>query len=240
MGTLYPQPPGGTTRTWCSTGTLFNSYTSCGPLSTASIGFLRSSHFTPMRYLTWENVWLPRQLKADSIDVFHCPMNYGMPMFTNCPRVLTLHDVIDIVYYIRRMSNFNRLKPSSLRTSFTNWVARVRADRIITISEHAKRDIIKHLRVPNKKLTVVYEAADPQFHRVIMPAEIERSRCNYKLAKPYFFYLGGWEERKNLPFFLHCFAAASLADEVLVLGGGSRLNRLDCLNCRKLLESRTE
>ena len=27
----------------------------------------------PMRYLLWENRWVPRQLAADRIDAFHCP-----------------------------------------------------------------------------------------------------------------------------------------------------------------------
>ena len=32
------------------------------------------------------------------VDVFHTPFNFGMPWYSRCPRVLTLHDAIDTVY----------------------------------------------------------------------------------------------------------------------------------------------
>jgi glycosyltransferase involved in cell wall biosynthesis len=40
------------------------------------------------------------------------------------------------------------------------------------------------------------------------------------LAKPYAFYVGGWEERKNVPFLMYAFAAADLHGIELVLAGG--------------------
>jgi glycosyltransferase involved in cell wall biosynthesis len=174
----------------------------------------------PMRYLLWENRWLPRQLRADRIDVFHCPMNYGMPWFTPCPRVLTLHDAIDEVYYHPRQSRRARWKPTALRARLTNWAARRRAHHVITVSEHAKGDIVRHLGVPAKRVSVVYEAADPLFHRPVTLEAIAAVRVKWGLNAPYFLYLGGWEQRKNVPFLLHAFAAAALPGIELVLAGG--------------------
>jgi glycosyltransferase involved in cell wall biosynthesis len=179
----------------------------------------------PIRYLLWENRWLPRQLETDRIDVFHCPMNYGLPWSTPCPRVLTLHDAIDEVYYRPRAGWWGRWKPSALRPRLANWAARRRAHHVITVSEHAKRDIVKHLGVSPKRMSVIYEAADPVFHQSVPPEAVGTIQAKRELSRPYFLYLGGWERRKNVPFLLRGFAASGLTDVELVLAGGKDSER---------------
>ena len=179
----------------------------------------------PMRYLWWENRWLPRQLRDDRIDVFHCPMNYGMPWTTPCPRVLTLHDAIDELYYSPRMTRRARWRPGAIRPRLANWAARRRADAIITVSHHAKADIVRGLGVPAAKVSVIHEAADPHFHRPVSPTDIEAVRRSNGLHRPYFLYLGGWEGRKNIPFLLRGFAAAPASTVELVLAGGREPER---------------
>ncbi|MDW8244521.1 MAG: glycosyltransferase family 1 protein [Thermogemmata sp.] len=174
----------------------------------------------PMRYLWFENVWLPRQLRRDHIDVFHCPMNYGLPWSTPCPRVLTLHDAIDQVYYGRRSPWSQRWRWSSIRSRLANWAARHRAHHIITVSGHAKDDIVRHLGVAPDKISVIYEAADPLFHKPITPEAVAEVRRRWGLERPYFLYVGGWEQRKNVPFLIRAYAAAKLEGVELVLAGG--------------------
>src|SRR4051794_23919207 len=43
----------------------------------------------PMRYVRWEQRWVPRQCGRDRIDVYHCPINFGVPWSCPCPTVLT-------------------------------------------------------------------------------------------------------------------------------------------------------
>jgi glycosyltransferase involved in cell wall biosynthesis len=181
----------------------------------------------PMRYLLWENRWVPRQIRADRIDVFHCPMNYGLPWATPCPRVLTLHDAIDEVYYRPRASWWARWKPGAVRARLANWAARRRAHHVITVSEHAKGDIVRHLGIPARRVSVVYEAADPVFHREVSPGAVAAVRAKWGLARPYFLYLGGWEGRKNVPFLVRAFAASGLTDVDLVLAGGKDAERAE-------------
>ena len=47
-----------------------------------------------MRYTRWEQRWLPRQCSIDGVDLLHTPFNFGLPWFSKCARVLTLHDAI--------------------------------------------------------------------------------------------------------------------------------------------------
>ena len=174
----------------------------------------------PMRYGVWENLWLPRQVRIDRIDIFHSPFNYGLPWSTPCPRVLTLHDAIDQIYYLRQAHWWQRWRPSAIRMRLSNWASRYRAHHLITVSRYAQKDIVNYLRVPEHKVSVVYEAADPAFHRPIIPDEVRNVCEKWKLTRPYFFYVGGWEGRKNVPFLVRAFAKSVRTEVDLVLAGG--------------------
>jgi glycosyltransferase involved in cell wall biosynthesis len=74
-------------------------------------------------------------------------------------------------------------------------------------------------------VTVVYLAADPVFHAPLRDADRAAARERWELRRPYLFYIGGLEGRKNIPFLLRGFAAAGLTDVELVLAGGSEADR---------------
>jgi glycosyltransferase involved in cell wall biosynthesis len=174
----------------------------------------------PMRYFAWEQRWLPRQCRADGADVLHTPLNFGLPWSSPCPRVLTLHDAISHTFENRRVSWRQRLSPGSLRSDFHHWVARTRAHRVITVSEHSKADLIRALGIPAGKIDVTYEAADAHFHAPVPDDLRRRAREAHGLTRPYVFYIGGWEARKNIPFLVRAFAEAKIEGVDLVLAGG--------------------
>ena len=59
-----------------------------------------------------------------------------------------------------------------------------------------------------RRITVIPLAADPRFHRPVAPGDRVRARRRHGLDGPYVFYVGGWEERKNVPLLVRGFAAA--------------------------------
>jgi glycosyltransferase involved in cell wall biosynthesis len=174
----------------------------------------------PMRYALWEQRWLPRQCAADRAEILHTPFNFGLPWSSRCPRVLTLHDAIDQIYHAGQATWRQRWNSASLQTRLYHWIARTRAHRIIAVSEHAKGDLVEHLGIPAGKITVTYEAADPHFQEPVSEAAQRRVRQEHGLDRPYFFYVGGWEKRKNIPFLVRAFADAALDGVDLVLAGG--------------------
>jgi hypothetical protein len=173
----------------------------------------------PMRYVLWEEYWLPKQCEKDRVDILHCPQNFGLPWSSPCPRLLTLHDAIDQVYYSQPIT-WQQLNFADIQNQIYHWIARTRADRIITVSQYSKGDLVKHLHIPEDKITVIYEAADARFHEPVSDTERLRIRSLYKLSFPYIFYVGGWEKRKNIPFLVRAFAQANLDGVDLVLAGG--------------------
>lgn len=173
----------------------------------------------PMRYFLWEQRWLPRQCAADNVDVLHCPYHFGLPWSTSCPRVLTLHDAIDLAYYGPLTSWTKKWGRAAFETRLYEWIGRTRAHHVVTVSEHAKSQLIEYLSIPASKITVAHLAADPCFHEPI--SEIEKSQVlgELRLTRPYFLYVGGFERRKNVPFLVRAFANAQLGDTDLVLAG---------------------
>lgn len=171
-------------------------------------------------YAAWEQVWLPRACGRDRVDVLHAPANFGLPWSSPCPRVLTLHDAIDQVYYAPRAGLRQRWALPALRGRLAHWVARTRAERVITVSGHARGDLVGRLGVPAGKVRVIPEAADPGFLGPVGADRRAAARSRLGLARPYVFYVGGWEGRKNLPFLVRAFAAAGLEGVELVLAGG--------------------
>src|SRR6187402_1006934 len=51
-----------------------------------------------MRYLAWEQGWLPFACARFEVSLLHAPANYGLPLVITCPRILTLHDAIDVAF----------------------------------------------------------------------------------------------------------------------------------------------
>jgi len=170
----------------------------------------------PMPYLWWEQYWLPRQCAADGISVFHSPFNFGLPWASPCPRVLTLHDAM---LHIRGRTGLIPRR-RELETRLYHWIARLRAEHIITVTECAREELTRTLGIRANRITAIHEGADPSFSVRPPDAEAEAVMRRFDLRAPYFFYAGGWEERKNLPFLVNAFGKASLGGVDLVLAGG--------------------
>lgn len=173
----------------------------------------------PMRYLRWEQHWLADQCLADRVELLHSPFHFGLPCHTHCPRVVTLHDAIDQVYDRRPWSP--SLHPRVWSNRLSRWIARTRATHVITVSQHSKRDLMRVFHLPEDRISVIHEAADKRFHPGVPEEDVRAVRQRLGLRNPYFFYVGGWEKRKNLPFLLRGFAAAGRCQADLVLAGGN-------------------
>ena len=149
----------------------------------------------------WMQFMLPRDLAALHPDVCHFT-NSIAPLTAPCPIVITLHDMSLFVH--------GRLHPLKSRLAVRPIIPVVarRAAAIITVSQHAKREIVAGLHVPPEKVHVIYEAAAPQYHTITDTVELDRVRQRYHLHKPFVLYVGTIEPRKNLTRLVLAFAQA--------------------------------
>ena len=109
--------------------------------------------------LVWMQTQAPRLLRRLGADVVHFT-NGMVPIGGGPPTVVTIHDMSLTMY-----PAFHPWRRVVLNRPFVNHAAR-RADAIITVSDAAKRDIVRLYGVDAARVHVVHEAAAPSF-RVI-------------------------------------------------------------------------
>jgi glycosyltransferase involved in cell wall biosynthesis len=123
-------------------------------------------------------------------DLFHATEHLLLPL-KDCPSVLTVHDLVFQVYP-ERHKPLNRWY---LRAALPLYCRR--ADAIICVSEHTKKDLVDLWGIDGEKVHVVYEAADPRFGRR-SAEKVAVARARYGLPERYLLVVGTIEPRKNL------------------------------------------
>jgi glycosyltransferase involved in cell wall biosynthesis len=132
-----------------------------------------------------DHVGVPRLLKRLSPDVYHNTKNSLPLRKLPCPAVVTLHDLA----YHHFPETFGLL--SRLYLKAHHEIAARRADRIICVSHHARRDVIETLGVLPSRVAVAHNGVAPQFFEPAptLPFDIEH---------PYVLSVGTIQKRKNL------------------------------------------
>jgi glycosyltransferase involved in cell wall biosynthesis len=153
----------------------------------------------PLPRLLWLQTVAPRVLRRLHPDVVHFT-NGMMPFASPVPTVVTIHDMSLTMY-----PRYHPLRRVLLNRPLVDVAAR-RADAIITVSQSAKRDIVRAYGIDGRRIHVVHEAAAPSFRPVCDDATLERIRRRYDLADRFILYVGTIEPRKNLPKLIAGFA----------------------------------
>jgi glycosyltransferase involved in cell wall biosynthesis len=148
--------------------------------------------------------------------LFHAT-EHLLPRFKKIKTVFTLHDLI-FKFFPQHHLPRNRFFLNTAMPLFLK-----RADAIICVSEHTRRDAMKEYGVPEEKLRVIYEGVHPRFRRVNDVKVLQAVKEKYRLPEKFIMALGTVEPRKNLVTLFDAFKAlrdedAALADEVIVVG----------------------
>lgn len=131
-------------------------------------------------------------LFREKADITHF-FNYYIPPFVRGKKVTTIHDMTikaypETVRFLSRVMARLNLKTTCRR-----------ATRIITSSEFSKNEIIKYLKVPSEKISVLYSGVDLELY---VPCEDEGEKEDvkhrYNIKEEYYLYLGTLEPRKNI------------------------------------------
>jgi glycosyltransferase involved in cell wall biosynthesis len=78
------------------------------------------------------------------------------------------------------------------------WAAAKRSDRILTVSESSKRDILHYFNVPPEKIVVAYNGIDQRFASEPQPEDVARVRERFQLDHGFVLYAGNIKPHKNL------------------------------------------
>lgn len=151
----------------------------------------------------WTMIPLSKKLFADRgrIDVFYSSTHY-LPLYIGCPSVVTILDLS----YVHFPDLFKRKDLYQLKLWGRYSVNK--AAKIITISESSKNDIIRHYKVPEEKIKVVYPgiksksqmsnvktASQPRLNR---GQNLNLLKDKYNVQGDYILFVGTLQPRKNV------------------------------------------
>ncbi len=152
----------------------------------------------PILWYIWFEWSVARILKKLKPDVFLSMDNY-CTLNTKIRTVLVQHD-ISFVHYPKEV-------PRLVHAYYKFFIPKFlkKADRIITVSEFCKRDILSaYKNISPKKITVAFNGWREAF-KPISDSEKENTRKTYTNGAPYFIYVGSINPRKNIDTLIKAF-----------------------------------
>ena len=152
---------------------------------------------------------------TDDAALYHY-LHFDMPLgMRKIKQVVTIHDLYPLTLkgYCRRAKRayFHWISKSSCR----------RAERIIAISHHTKKDIIECLNIPEEKIEVIHQGFSDRYRPVEDPDALQNIRRKHRLPPRYILYTGIHKPHKNLQRLVEAFARLDqrFADFHLIMTG---------------------
>ena len=152
---------------------------------------------------------LPKICRDWKADILHS--TYISPFFSPCPFVTSVHD-ISFKDYPQFFSPRDRLLFATLLP-----LTMRRAQAIITISQHAKKEITKTYPYLQNKVHVTLLAASPTFRIISNPEMLQGVQDKHNLRSRYILAVGNLQPRKNLRRLIRAFATVHQQDPSIML-----------------------
>lgn len=167
---------------------------------------------TTIPTLSFAEQWrYPLILRKLSCDAIHFT-SFTKPYVTGCRSLVTVYDLIPLKY----PGDWTAVHRTIYRIAL--WQAVKTAQQVVTVSESSRRDLVRLLSVPEKKISVIPPGVDSHFRRLTRKQSgpsIER----YGLHTRYALYLGSDKHHKNLKGLLQAWEKVRTTDVILVCAG---------------------
>lgn len=142
----------------------------------------------------WRSYGMLNQLRTDDIDIFHGLSN-ELPFNIHklkAKKIVTIHDLIFLRY-----PELYKAWDRNIYEKKIKYCCEV-ADKIISISEQTKSDIIEFIGTDEKKIITVYQTCNKRFKKTLVDENLKSVVNKYNLPDEYLLYVGTIEKRKNL------------------------------------------
>jgi glycosyltransferase involved in cell wall biosynthesis len=127
------------------------------------------------------------EIGKDNLDIVHFPSSYGFGPIA-CPTVITLQDEINVLPLTKILQGHRKNIRTMTTMSYLHFVtlaALPRAQKVITVSEYSKGQIIRYSGLSPNKLAVVPHACPQDIQRVEEPDVIADVRHRLSIRRPF-------------------------------------------------------
>lgn len=142
-----------------------------------------------------KNIYLlPKIIKKLKPDLFFSPCYSLFSPFITCKQIGVVHDLIPLIFPEMFKKSSLKFKLSYANTFVLKKILSY-LDKVITVSNSTKNDLIKYLNIGTDKIKVIVEGVN-----VIDLDENRLSEINkqYNMNKEYFLFIGRHEKYKNI------------------------------------------
>ncbi|MFQ3661912.1 MAG: glycosyltransferase family 1 protein [Chloroflexaceae bacterium] len=153
---------------------------------------------TRVRYLPYRNalssimsdfVRLRREMATDRVEVAHFPTNYGFGP-RGAATVITLHDAINLMPLSHTLQSKGTLWDARARAMTIylyccSHLALRRADLVLTVSEHARREIAHYGHYDPGRIVAIHHGIEAGLRRVTDAAVLAEVRARYGLERQF-------------------------------------------------------
>lgn len=158
-------------------------------------------------YSARELIALSWRLWRQKVDLYHST-HYVLPAWVPCKAVVTIHDIIHLLY--------PEFLPSRLAFLYAQRMIRrglTRGDAIVAVSKSTKMDLMEYFDVTGEKIEVVYQGVTDAFRQRVSAERLRETQQRLGLGSDYVLFIGNPKPHKNLDNVVRAFARAlTLAD----------------------------
>jgi glycosyltransferase involved in cell wall biosynthesis len=196
----------------------------------------------------WTQGRLSLEMLINRPDVLFVPA-HALPIIHPSKSIVTIHDIgfeRDRRLYTKdklgpenqkcqkylnifvKLFTFNRYTANSF--DYLKWSTKYaikKAQKIITVSEFTKNELIQHYNAPARKIKVIYNGYNKFIFKPILAKEkIDKILINYDISRPYILCVGRIERKKNIPALIEAFGIVknrnkSLKHKLILVGDAS-------------------
>ncbi len=162
----------------------------------------------PILWYYWFELKLPVLLKKLNPDLFLSPDGY-LSLKSQAKSLAVIHD-LNFVHYPNDLPLTSRLYYNYF---FKRYAAK--ANRLVTVSEFSKQDIVASYGINPEKIDVVYNGSNLIYHP-LSKMEQDEVKQNLTGGLDYFLFIGSLHPRKNIANMLKAFEKFSLSHHTKV------------------------
>jgi glycosyltransferase involved in cell wall biosynthesis len=136
----------------------------------------------------WRRALLPAALTLGGVEIVHVLFGFALPPRARYRRVITIHDL----HSLHLQHDTSPQDLAALRRSAAG------ADRIVSVSELTRDDLVEHFHIPAERIAVTHNGIPADFGAACTEEAVRTLRRSRGFERPYLFHMPGGAQKNTL------------------------------------------